>query len=1286
MHKAEKTTARILALLLLLAAVLAGTSAAEGRRTGHEAIAAFRPEAVSGAEDMERILAQSLDAEFELLSPMRVDDDLVLGLVRCPSLSAADLAARLRANGDIVHAEENGSCRPLGYDSRDRYEYDLDDPLSPYQYYLNPPTAVNRNTAVGNTLPQGLPEDEVVSLRACGLWGEDSDDVVVAIIDTGANVDHEDLKDVMWHNPGNIGLPGDSGYNYLEDSPYLKDINGHGSHVAGMIAAVANNGKGIAGVAAGADVRIMVLGTDRTRPDWEPDNKYCFLQSQNYILQAKRAGVNIVAVNNSWTAGPSYLYDVMLEKMGEEGIVNFIAAGNDRKDMEQQASGLSESDVFSTVVVGACDMAGNPAGFSNYGKTSVDVFAPGVNILSTYGGSSYLPNLMDPELLAETTEYYGRFDPGMAYNPGKIHPGDPDTVAPVTGQAGQSPKPFGSLRFFAQGNLPDESGSLQDSGKAYLELALSPKPAFTTGATLEVTIRDPQPGEEYFLWFPYDKNPATTGTDNTLLSILAFRGYREGDSSSVVYGGEILSGTDENGETQCSVVAEGTFQYNNETMDSGVSIHIHQDLACANDGTQLLLSADELEPGQEVGLGFKITSGEDTESLPGSDENAPIHLYIDSLGISYPGMNDRAAPEDSGYELMSGTSMASPAAAASYALLATRHPRKPGQGGEDYVRETLALFLSSATQADVLKDLCSTGGYVDLSRPQKGYPSIADVTGDVEADTLTLYGRNLTDAYSLGVRNLATGAVTDLPGAGMALEYAEDGRMLVIRGARSLFNTSSEFILSGGDDVLARKAYYLVRGQEAPEQVYAEVTEGNDLALLTDSAGETLYAYDLVHGTVSVWNGNSLVPRNNTGIVDAMRAKLLSEGWTEEQLDSLDTDIKAMGKSHFIRTPADMDDRVYEFVWVQDTSDQEDIKTWYYIADLDYTAALPAWEFREAAGYPGPLAIAGNEYEPCSIAAADGSLYLFGAVTDASSPFTYVYCCDLETGEWTRGGDLSGAALSLPYIRTDGGKMWFVFTGEDNDEKLSRSVYCYDGSGWAVLKDIPFAGRHTTQGTPESGHILAACVPSEYGLYMLNCATEGGGSFFVYDPETGECLPLYLTLREGRSDALTASAAFFGGSVYTLLHTQSVSDPPFAVEMYRIPYRHMYRTAPSYAYVAGDPAPVVITAKRTLADHVTYERFRRLTVDGSTVDPKYYRTRPGSLVLTLSLGYLDTLAPGEHPAVLSFTDGTAETVLVITAPVPKTGDGASPALWILCVCLGLAALGFLLRGRPPARH
>jgi hypothetical protein len=66
-------------------------------------------------------------------------------------------------------------------------------------------------------------------------------------------------------------------------------------------------------------------------------------------------------------------------------------------------------------------------------------------------------------------------------------------------------------------------------------------------------------------------------------------------------------------------------------------------------------------------------------------------------------------------------------------------------------------------------------------------------------------------------------------------------------------------------------------------------------------------------------------------------------------------------------------------------------------------------------------------------------------------------------------------------------------------------------------------------------------------------------------------------------------------------------------------------------------------------------------------------------VLTLSPEYLDTLPAGEHPAVLSFADGTAETTIVISKPVPKTGDDASPGAWIACICLGLAMPSFLFR-------
>jgi LPXTG-motif cell wall-anchored protein len=74
------------------------------------------------------------------------------------------------------------------------------------------------------------------------------------------------------------------------------------------------------------------------------------------------------------------------------------------------------------------------------------------------------------------------------------------------------------------------------------------------------------------------------------------------------------------------------------------------------------------------------------------------------------------------------------------------------------------------------------------------------------------------------------------------------------------------------------------------------------------------------------------------------------------------------------------------------------------------------------------------------------------------------------------------------------------------------------------------------------------------------------------------------------------------------------------------------------------------------------------------------------MVLTLSPAYLDTLAAGKHQAVLRFADGTAETTIIITKPFPQTGDGASPLLWILCVCAGSAALLFLFRRRPPAER
>lgn len=306
MKKAGRVTGLIPVLMLALVMVLSAApvqaeSSAGTRWVEHEAIVSFRPEAVTDTADPDRILAESLGTDYDLLDVFQADDDLVLGLVRCAGRDAEELVSLLSANPEIARAEKNVIWEPQSYDGSGNYEYSLNDALARCQYYLNPPTAVNN--AGENALSWGLPAEEAISTRACGLWPEGWDDVVVAVIDTGINPQHEDLKNVLWRNPGNLGLPGnagDPGYNFLEGSSDVTDTFGHGTHVSGIIAAQANNTAGIAGIASGINVKLMILSTASSSLGGEPpNNAFCFMRSLNYVLQAKRAGVNIVAVNNS---------------------------------------------------------------------------------------------------------------------------------------------------------------------------------------------------------------------------------------------------------------------------------------------------------------------------------------------------------------------------------------------------------------------------------------------------------------------------------------------------------------------------------------------------------------------------------------------------------------------------------------------------------------------------------------------------------------------------------------------------------------------------------------------------------------------------------------------------------------------------------------------------------------------------------------------------------------------------------------------------------------------------
>jgi len=220
--------------------------------------------------------------------------------------------------------------------------------------------------------------------------------VVLAVMDTGADYRHEDLAGNIWNNPGEIaanGIDDDHngfiddvhGYDFAstnnggQDSDPM-DIDTHGSHVAGTIAAVGNNGIGACGV--NWTARVMILKC--FRPDMGISDADSIAGFEYALLMKMDYGVNLVAINASF-GGPGYnqLQEDAIAAAGDQGIIVVCAAGNDGTDNDSSAFYPASYDLPNIISVAASDANDQLADFSNYGLKSVDIAAPGVGILST---------------------------------------------------------------------------------------------------------------------------------------------------------------------------------------------------------------------------------------------------------------------------------------------------------------------------------------------------------------------------------------------------------------------------------------------------------------------------------------------------------------------------------------------------------------------------------------------------------------------------------------------------------------------------------------------------------------------------------------------------------------------------------------------------------------------------------------------------------------------------------------------------------------------------------------
>jgi subtilisin family serine protease len=251
-------------------------------------------------------------------------------------------------------------------------------------------------SAVGSTSTARPHSGNDVDIGAEEGWQIRSNaaDIIVAVIDSGVNYNHEDLAANMWRNPGEIPGNGiDDDHNGLVDDVFgcnavartgdPLDDHGHGTHVAGIIGAVGNNNIGVSGVAWQVKImacKFMIPVTDATTGEIDANGDtshaiYC-------IEYAISNGARIM--NNSW-GGTNESLGLKEAIMDAEaaGVIFVVAAGNEATNNDLTNSFPACCQVANLVSVGAIDRLGQPADFSNYGATNVHLFAPGVGILST---------------------------------------------------------------------------------------------------------------------------------------------------------------------------------------------------------------------------------------------------------------------------------------------------------------------------------------------------------------------------------------------------------------------------------------------------------------------------------------------------------------------------------------------------------------------------------------------------------------------------------------------------------------------------------------------------------------------------------------------------------------------------------------------------------------------------------------------------------------------------------------------------------------------------------------
>jgi uncharacterized repeat protein (TIGR01451 family) len=357
---------------------------AEAARATTKGSAIFAVAAADKSGRQISMQVESLGGETEIVAALR--------LARVAAEDTAAAIEALNARSDVLYAEPNFIRRKEVVPNDPRYSqmWGLKNPGGPF----------------------GVAGADIKAEPAWDITTGNRN-MVVAVIDEGIDVNHQDLQANIWRNPGETagnGIDDDgngfvddvNGYDFVHNDGTVYDgpgvnpdgsiIDLHGTHVAGTIGAVGNNGIGVVGVNWQASLMsLKFLGPDGgTTADLLRVLSYTKMMRDRWVNSGGTQGANIRVTNNSYGGG-SYAQSEFdaIQSLNTSGILFVAAAGNDAENNNLLPAFPASYDLPNVISVAATDRSDQLSSFSNFGSRNVHVGAPGSSILSTIPGNAY---------------------------------------------------------------------------------------------------------------------------------------------------------------------------------------------------------------------------------------------------------------------------------------------------------------------------------------------------------------------------------------------------------------------------------------------------------------------------------------------------------------------------------------------------------------------------------------------------------------------------------------------------------------------------------------------------------------------------------------------------------------------------------------------------------------------------------------------------------------------------------------------------------------------------------